>query len=182
MSYSDFYIVSATIIPVFFLALTLQGKQFDDAEHLMRKLNQSIKEHLDQIGFSKPNWRAFSKFALSLITLTVIRIVTLALVVFSVLGEVFAILPLYQGKADPGTRGLVLIAVLGLTIGVGLLLFVRLEILYGTTVFIMGRRYIRLIQEYIRLMRQTAPVAQPTDEDPQQQDPPDRHAEEIDRP
>ena len=179
MSNSDFYVVSATIIPVFLLALTLQGKQFDDTEHLMRKLNHSIKEYLDQIDFSQLNWRVLWKLLLSLLAITIIRSVAAALLLTSVLGEVFAILALQQGKADPGSQGVVLLAVLSLTIGVGLLLFVRLEIISGTTMVIMVRRYIRLIQESIRLMRQTVPVSQPTskDEDPQQQDPPDRHAE-----
>jgi len=171
MSNSDFYIVSATVIPVFFLALTLQGKQFDDAEQLMRKLNHSVKKHLDQIEQDIAEGSgslASLKALLPALASTAIWIVATGLLVFSILGEVFAILPLYQGKADPGTRPLVLIAVLGLTIGVGLLLYIRLRIIWGTTIFIFLRSDIRIVRLLVR--------RDFTDEDPHQQDPQDRHA------
>ncbi|MGO9296208.1 MAG: hypothetical protein ACLP52_20425 [Streptosporangiaceae bacterium] len=46
---SDFYLVSASIIPVFFLAVTLQGKIFSSTEQLMRKLLRSAQEGVKRI-------------------------------------------------------------------------------------------------------------------------------------
>lgn len=154
MPNSDFYVVSATVIPVFFLALTLQGKQFEEAEKLMQTLTSSFKKLLDQVekdiaakSYSRDFWKIISSgFAVS-----VIYLITLALLLISVLGEALAVWALYNEKANSETRVIVLTAILSLTCSIGLLLFFRLQILWNKfmTIFALGF-YVRLMPLIIR--------------------------------
>jgi hypothetical protein len=141
----NFYLVSATIIPVFFLALTLQGKQFDAVEELLRKLTHWSERGLQEIQPEKGWIWIIVKLAFFQVSWMVIRGVTTLVLAFSVLGEILAILALSQGSADPVTHNLVLVAVIGLASGVGVLLYVRLEILWGANTISMMRGLIRYL-------------------------------------
>jgi hypothetical protein len=173
---SNFYIVSASVIPVFFLALTLQGRQFDDAEHSMRKLTQSIKEHLDQcekaIVEKKGIWQPYFKLVKASVAFILISGIASVILVISVLGEVFAILVLYQGKGDEGDQTIVLVAVLSLTIGVGLLLYIRLQMLQGENTLMFIRWTIRFVK--LMIMLAIRPARQ--SETPHAEDTQDQHA------
>jgi hypothetical protein len=151
MSYPDFYVTSATVIPVFFLALTLQSTQFEATEQLMQKLNNSIKGYLDQNKTAQDIIKQgysglILKFVLPGLAFSVIWAFVSALLVLSVLGEVFAILALYQGKANAGTQPVVLISVLSLAILVGLLFYGRLQRLWGANMVILVRSMVRAVR------------------------------------
>lgn len=167
---ANFYIVSATVIPVFFLALTLQGKQFDAVETMLQKLNDRGEKHLDRVFIERDDKRfaiapgPFLRFALIQLIWTAIWVVTILVLLFSVLGEVFALLALDRGRAASSTQEIVLIAVLGLTIGVGLLLYIRVQILWGANMVSMFRAYLHVMQLSIAQLRhimQAARLSQP---------------------
>jgi hypothetical protein len=141
----NFYLGAATVIPVFFLTLTLQGKQFDAVENLLRKLSQSTERGLKQMETSEKWLKIATKITFFQLSWILIRGLTILVLSVSLLGEVLALLALSNGSDDSATHNLVLIAVVGLTVGIGILLYIRVEILWGANLFGMLRALARFI-------------------------------------
>jgi hypothetical protein len=103
---ANFYIVAATVIPVLWLALTIQGSIFDRA---LRAYHVAARQGL----FPEPGQRAPAPLALAFAT--VVRMILTILTISGILGEILAIYALYQQQANSSTRQLVLQSAIILT-------------------------------------------------------------------
>jgi len=84
---SDFYVVAATVIPVLYLALTLQGSMFEE-------FVKQLKEH-------HPNPNLPLVPYLRAVGVVMIPIVSSLAVFAGIMGEFFALLGLYRRTASP---------------------------------------------------------------------------------
>jgi hypothetical protein len=148
---ANFYLVSATVIPVFFLAVTLQGRIFSSAENLMRRLLRSAQERLERFEqtVGAPDRqplnvrREIVAQSWRLLLFQLIWMISIVVLAVSVIGETLAVLALDQGRASALVHTLVLAAVFGLTIGTGILLYVRLQMLWSRNMRLVFLRYPR---------------------------------------
>ena len=93
---ADFYVVAATIIPVLYLALTLQGQTFEQILSLYQAAWKSNPPR---------GWRRWQTASL----VAVLPLGGMAILATGVVGELQAIGALYQRQADSDTEGFVLI-------------------------------------------------------------------------
>lgn len=114
----DFYLVAGTVIPVLFLALTLQGQTFDRlTESLRESSRKAIRKDLqEQSGFGA-GFRMF-----------VIATVIFIIVVAGLAGEFMAMIALYTRSLDKSLEVTVLVCLLVLVLAVVSVLFVKYEI------------------------------------------------------
>lgn len=103
---SDFYVTCATIIPVFFLAVAVQGTSYQD-------LLDTLIGVVSKVPVDAPPLRVFWSYVLSTLT----NLLGFLVVIVGVAGEVMALYSLYLGREE-GLRGVVLAATLILLIAV----------------------------------------------------------------
>jgi hypothetical protein len=101
----DFYVTAATVIPLFYLALTLQGQTFE------RIIVRSIKE----INRRTTSWR---QAVFNLISVFVLGLAGIVIVSSGIAGESGAILALYNQSSSRTTDQLVLLSLFVLLIAV----------------------------------------------------------------
>jgi hypothetical protein len=103
---ADFYITAATVIPILYLALTLQGQTFE----------QMIKRMVK--GLPRRKGLTLWQFVLSRLFRSAFVTASSAIIFFAILGEWDAILALYNRSASPTTGSIVLGSLLILMIAV----------------------------------------------------------------
>ena len=100
----NFFIVVATVIPVLYLALTLQGPTY---ERMMARWRSAVREgHRD---------RSFRSEART-VTAAFLAIVGTAIILYSVLAEYLSLRALYSQTASVATQGTVLQAAVALLV------------------------------------------------------------------
>lgn len=110
---SDFYITAATIIPVLYLALTLQSSTFDMVLEWWGKLLTR------RSGRSRKVER---RFWIALL----VAIVGLSLLIEGLFGEIYAVQALYSRQSNIGTTQFILVSVIILTLAVIVVTSIRL--------------------------------------------------------
>jgi hypothetical protein len=140
---SNFYITAAAILPVLYLALTLQGSTF---EGLMKQwINVSKNLPLPFEGIPRARVVKFSAFVVMVTFATVI-------IIFGMAAEFLALLALYQQKVSAGVGQFILISMTGLLVVVIAVPFYRFVVTaYGA----LADR-LKVIKEYKKIYEQSA--------------------------
>jgi hypothetical protein len=109
---SDFYVTCATVIPVLFLAVAVQGRTYESVLQAARRAlpNSSASER------ARRPWRWLRQLW-GIVKSWVLQIIACAVVVAGGYGEVEALLALYRGSEAPGQRWAVLLTTLILVDG-----------------------------------------------------------------
>jgi hypothetical protein len=144
----DFYAMAATVIPVFFLALTLQGRLFDETERLMKKHSEAAQAAVDRLDHAvhwesdtrtrqaKEDKRKVRSEVRTMIRpilqpflfSNLIALVVIVVVSMSLAAEVMAVVALAESHAGPDVQNFVEGALVTLTCGIGLVLYARINI------------------------------------------------------
>jgi len=106
---ADFYVTAATVIPILYLALTLQGRTYEDIVNAV--FGKIRRNYIAQAGVRSYIW---------LILAVILSLAAVAIVVFGITGEWEAILALYNHYSTPGGASWVLFASIILMIAVGI--------------------------------------------------------------
>ena len=109
---ADFFTAAATLIPLFYLALTLQGSLYERMISNLQKVFDELANPRMDGSRKLRNWRALQVGIIS--AALICAVVTVVL--FGALGEWRSILALYYRSASPDTAGGVLHSLLGLLI------------------------------------------------------------------
>jgi hypothetical protein len=111
---TNFYLAAATVIPILYLALTLQGPGF---ERFVRSLDETagMNEPITRRSLTFKNIRKTGAVALMS-----------GLLFLSLYGEWNAVLALYTGYAYPGTGRVVLVSLFALLIAAVAVPFLRI--------------------------------------------------------
>jgi cytochrome bd-type quinol oxidase subunit 2 len=100
---ADFYVVAATVIPVLYLALTLQGQTY---EWIISQYRKVVREFAKAAAQENPEkWVMFRTSA----PIIAIALGSYAIVLPALLGELSAIMALYKGSASHGTTQFVFV-------------------------------------------------------------------------
>jgi MFS family permease len=91
-STSNFFIVAATVMPVLYLALTLQGPMYQKA---MDRWRSAVREGNQNRGF---------KSVARTLTAAIFAMGLAGIILFSILAEFLALYSLYSGRASPQTQ------------------------------------------------------------------------------
>jgi hypothetical protein len=110
----DFYVTCATVIPVLFLAVAVQGRPYQSVLGASLKAAQPMRggPRMHRLA-GRPMRRLGSYVASRFLDLIAFTILSAG-----VLGEFLALLALYRGSDNPGTRMTVLLATLVLVVAV----------------------------------------------------------------
>jgi len=108
---SNFYIVTATVIPVLYIALIVQFPMMDRiGKRLTENLDKLTKDVSPQLKLRRV------KYSISVIGTSITFLIGAAIIISSINGELNSILALYRQSDDKGTRGGALLAVISLLI------------------------------------------------------------------
>jgi formate hydrogenlyase subunit 3/multisubunit Na+/H+ antiporter MnhD subunit len=99
---SDFYVTCASVIPVLFLAVSLQGSAWGS----LRRQTFGAADALERFGRSSPVRRIFTSVLVSTVG------AALLIMFAGGVGEFFALLALFGGSEFPGQRVIVFVATL----------------------------------------------------------------------
>ena len=121
---ANFYIVSATVIPLFYITLTLQGPMFEDLQHVARRagtsMDKAIKRFDTDIEYPS-KWRRFAYglhtwiMIVSWATIATVTFIFAGLIILAgIAGEIISLLALYHESDTPITRSFVLWSMIGL--------------------------------------------------------------------
>jgi hypothetical protein len=90
---ANFYVAAATVIPVLYLAITLQGSTF---EALMQRLKKALPES-QPVGSSKPSLKTVARPVLTVLTMVIATV----LIFGGIAAEFISFFALYQQKSSP---------------------------------------------------------------------------------
>jgi hypothetical protein len=97
---SDFYVTTATVIPVLFLALVVQGRTYEE-------MAKATARYLSQLRSAMASNSGLRVWVLQWVSI-LFFILTLSLVSFPVIAEIEGLLTLGSGKETGGQRGFVM--------------------------------------------------------------------------
>ncbi len=154
---SSFYIAAATAIPVLYVALILQqGTSFDSMLTRLKRSTDEIENKLDvaKLLDNPPKWRDGLVLMTEPFVFLLLRSAVLTILLFCLLGEITAIVVLYNKADNPGARYIVLISTIGLFVitAVGpTLALIKLE---GRYWFAMGKSWWALLKLFWAILKE----------------------------
>jgi hypothetical protein len=140
LEHETFYLVAGTIIPVYFLALTLQGTFYDKIQaYYEAQAKRSLEAWQKAFGNHETANRELKKKYLRArphaFIIGLAFIIATLVIILSAAGEALALLALYNGYAYQYANVTIWSAILALTIGTGLLILTRVFLPMATFSF-----------------------------------------------
>jgi hypothetical protein len=157
MKDETFYVVAATVIPVYFLALTLQGTFYDKIQSYFevqaKKSLAGWQETFSRPRVINPQFiKTYLRTRPRALILSLALVIAAFAIILSAIAEAFAIIALYNGYAYQYVDGIVLSALLLLTTGTALLILIRIYmpiITYGlkASILVWRKAHVSLAKE-----------------------------------